>query len=286
MNFFKDLLDGAFANDPNLSADKSENQLEGPNDSLEGFLSPEKTDVQKKWLEQQSLQKSASKSKSPITPTSNTGYGAPMNPDLLKNTTWKLSLYLTGAPDFDPSSSLYGSRVNISSRNQSQMQKEGFAIGADQLPADPSVEITVNLLEDGSCATDPSSFTSGNKIGEWRLSDDCRLIRLSIDVNGFQRTVTTKGSIQNIYWSDRDSVQSKTSATYSIPPGWVYAEGPVGYGPKPGILIFADNSLNPKSSDIGPSGILKMESRTGLLGAGVKILSCGKFSGVMVTEDV
>ncbi len=113
MNFFKDLIGGAFENDPNLSGDKSEGQLEGPNDDdLNIFASNvEKTDVQKRWLESQSnaAEKAATATSATATKSKfGGGFGAPMDRELLPNTKWKLALYLTGVPAFDPSNSLYG----------------------------------------------------------------------------------------------------------------------------------------------------------------------------------
>ena len=114
MNFFKDLIGGAFENDPNLSRDKSEGQLEGPNDDdMNIFASNvEKTDVQKRWLESQSNAAAATAEKANTATATKSkfggGFGAPMDPELLPNTKWKLALYLTGIPSFDPSNSLYG----------------------------------------------------------------------------------------------------------------------------------------------------------------------------------
>ena len=283
MNFFKDLMDKAFENDVNLSTDKSQGQLEGPNDEDDAFAQNlnAKTEVQKKWLasqqqqQQQQSQMSQQATQSAVS-TTTTSFGAPLTIPVLGNTQWNLALYLTGVPDFDPSSSLFGSRVNISTRNEpSSLANDGFAIGTDTLPPQPSVIVTITLQEDGTCLAQPSSFTKGTTVGEWKLSPDGRMVRFSMDVVGYQRTVKTTGSIQNVYWSDREAAESTSQATYSIAPGWVYGEVSVGYGSQPGTLIMGDMGG-------GVSGILRIEKKQGLLGAGTKIFPCGKFSAEMV----
>jgi len=278
MNFFKDLFESAFENDANLSSDKSLQQLEGPDDAIDEKNKSDKSDVQKRWLEQEESRKMKVASFSSPSLTN----GAPMNPALLENTSWCLSLYLTGLPDFDPSSSLYGARVNISARGK-EMSKEGFAIGADQLPENPTVVVPIRLLKDGICFSEETPFTTGGNNGQWKLSEDCRTIRLSLDSTGYQRTITTKGTIQNIYWSERDEIKSKTSATYSIKPGWIYAEAPVGYGSQPGIFVMA-NTFSKSSDNIIAPGILRVEERSGLFGASSKQLACGKFSAEMLPQ--
>jgi hypothetical protein len=262
MNFFKDLIGSAFENDPNISS-----EIDGPNDSDETFGSASnlKTDVQKKWLASQ-----AAATKKVV----NDGRGAPMNPDLLPGTTWELALYLSGIPNFDPSNSLYGSKVNISNRD-SELSKDGFAIGAI-LPDEPSVKLIIVLLEDGTCQVGESAFTA-NTEGEWKLSDDGRVIRFSMDCSGYERTVTTKGTIQNVYWSDRDQVEKKSSATYEIPPGQIYAEIRVGFGEKPGVFVMGNKDV--------PEGLLKVEKAQGMFGVSSKMLACGKFSGTMIISE-
>ena len=272
MNFFKDLIGSAFENDPNLSSDKSQNQLEGPNDDFQVVSSNLKTDVQKKWLESQAARPRVA----------DTGRGAPMNPDLLPNTTWKLSLYLTGIPNFDPSNSLYGSKVNISTRRDSNMAKEGFAIGADVLPDEPSVEVQMTLLAGGKCQVEEGAFTT-SAMGEWQLSEDGRRIRFSIECTGYQRTVTTKGTIQNVYWSDREEAERKSSATYEIKPGTIFGEARVAYGAKPGLYAIGQDEGN-TSSD-APGGLLQVEEAQGIFGVSSKLTACGKFAAEMIVNE-
>lgn len=292
-NFFKDLLDSAFENDPNLSPNKSEQQLEGPNDdntilSLRNKIDNEKTDVQKRWLASQaklSSNNSNTQSSTTFSPSlsssssSATVKGAPINPVLLFGTKWELSLYLTGIPDFDPNNSLYGSKVNISTRKDSNMAKDGFAIGCT-LPPEPSTTATIQFLDNGICKVSDGSFTNSID-GEWKLSDDGKMIRFSMDVKGYQRTVTTTGTIQNVYWTDREDVERKSSATYSIDAGKVYGEASVGYGSKPGIFVLASGG-----SSADPGGILKVEQKTGMFGINTKMLACGKFCATMITRTV
>jgi len=267
MNFFKDLMDKAFENDPNLSSDISQEQIDGDDQPTnEGLRNSQKTLVQQRWLASQERQL-----------TSTTISGTPIRKELLSNSQWQILLFLTGTPDFDPSNTLFGSRVNISSRKDSQMASEGFAIGADQLPQEPSATVKIRLLDNGACVAEPSQFTSGKIEGQWRLSEDCRQIRFSLYVKGYQRTVTTKGSIQNIYWSDRDDMKRRSSATYSINPGWAYAESNINYGSSPGVLV-----MGTKAGTI-PEGVLRVEKSVGLVGK--QLLSVGKFSAKMIMDD-
>ena len=293
-NFLRNLIDSAFENDPNLSPDKSEQQLEGPNDDNiasynnnnenKNRFDNQKTDVQKRWLESQAKVNNndntsglTSQSLSSFSPSSlSMTKGAPINPDLLAGTKWELSFYLTGIPDFDPSNSLYGSKVNISTRKDSNMAKDGFAIGCT-LPSEPSTTCIVQFLSDSKCIISDGSFTKSFD-GQWILSDDKKMIRFSLNVKGYQRTVTTTGTIQNVYWSDRDDVKRKSSATYSIEAGLVYAEASIGYGSKPGVYVMAGGNAD-------PTGILKVERRTGVFGVNSKMLSCGKFSATMIIDE-
>jgi len=96
--------------------------------------------------------------------------------------------------------------------------------------------------------------------------------------------VTTKGSIQNVYWSDREDATRKSSATYSIEPGMVYAEARVGYGAKPGVFIMAMNEGSANASN-EPGGLLKVEKSMGVFGVTTKTLPCGKFSASMIVDE-
>lgn len=262
MNFLKDIFKDAFENDKNLSPDRSKQQLDNIddfNDGAYGMLN-QKTEVQKRYL---SLEK---KSKF---------IGAPMNSDLLINTKWKLSLYLTGVPNFDPNNSLYGSRVNISQRKQSNLAQAGLAIGADSLPENPTVELSITLLPEGLVDVEESSFTYPTQ-GNWLLSDDGRNIRFSLQVTGYQRTVTTKGTIQNVYWTDRDTAERKSSAIYSIPAGVIIAETSIDYGSQPGIYVMGKGGIQ---------GVLKVERAMGMFGVTSKLFACGMFSAEMITDS-
>lgn len=266
MDFFKEMIESAFKNDPNLSPDKSQNQLEGPNDVEETYISSSKTDVQKKWLQAQDKTRGST--------IVDDGRGAPLNTNLLVGTDWKLALYLMGVPNFDPTNSLYGSKVNISNRD-SQLVKDGFAIGADVLPSDPTLTLQIHLLDGGKCKVETSSFTTGAD-GEWKLSDDGRMVRFCIDCTGYQRIVTTKGTIQNVSWSGRDEAERKSSAVYEIAPGKIYGEARVSYGEKPGVYVMGTKT--------SPEGLLKMEKAQGLFGISTKMVACGKFAAEMILD--
>ena len=130
MGFFDDLLKDAFSNDPNLAKDGVEGSIEGPGDELtEGFglslqqKQPQQTEVQKRWLEAQMKEKESQKQ---VVQREQGGpavlvkaaKGAPLTNEVLLNTNWELSLYLTGVPDRDPSNDLYGSKTNVSVRDR------------------------------------------------------------------------------------------------------------------------------------------------------------------------
>jgi len=315
MNFFKNMLDQAFKNDDNLSNDRSLQQYDKPEDEYEDIISMQnkrqeqtpKTEVQKRWLESQASIKSSTNSNNdnnneknrpatgttlyPTKTTARTLPGAPLSTSLITNTTWELSLYLTGTPDFDPSNSLFGSRVSISTRagkddsSSPSLASLGFAIGCDVLPTKPSVLLpSFQFLSDGRCTVLPTSFTTGENEGAWTLSEDGKTVQFSVYVEGWKRTVTTKGTIQNVYWSDGDDTERNSKATYSIPGGWVYGEAGVGYGKVPGRLDMAPMTQRivvGGADEVGrgnPTGILRFEKRMGVLGAASKMVPCGMFS--------
>jgi hypothetical protein len=239
-NFFKDAIGKAFENDRNLSSDKSKGQYDAPGEEFDdptpnvGTL----TETQKKWRETQLLRKDG------------------INPELLVGTSWTLELFLAGVPDKDPSNDLYGSKINISSRDKAT----GLA-----LPSAASASLTVAFLQNGECKASKSTFTSGDNSGEWKVSDDGKFLRFSLDTMGYTRTVETRGSIQKIYWSDAEEKTIQTKTTYSIPPGLVYGD----------IEIIPGR--NPGTFDLGDNGILRVERSSGLFGIASKMVPCGKF---------
>ena len=235
-NFFKDMIDQAFDNDPNLSADKRKGQYDAPGEEYDDNRRANVglTETQKRWRQTQ------------------------MSNDVtlqqVENTSWKASMFLAGVPERDPSNDLYASKINISSRDKST----GLA-----LPSEPSVIVTVEFLENEVCRVSPSEFTSGEIDGKWKLSEDGKILRFSLDAKGYYRTVQTKGSIQKIYWSNEEQRSRLTSATYSIPPGWVYVDVPIMASKKAGTFEFGD-------------GVLRIEKQTGMLGIASKMVPCGK----------
>lgn len=296
MGFFDDLLKDAFANDSDLNKDGVEGAIEGPEDDLIKSLltkQPEQTEVQKRWLaSQQMLQQQQRQSKDALAggaPTSNVraGKGAPLSTEVLSNTQWDLSLYLTGVPDRDPSNDLYGSKTNVSVRDR----RLGLGV---ELPKDPTARARIVLGPGGvvecltSLAVDADEDGGDDDVcdlevsGQWRLSDDGKTIRLMLPFLGYRRTVVTKGTIQKVFWSEGEEPSSKTSATYTIPEGFLFCDIAVGYGSGPGSLIMEDE----KPSGL-PGGILSVEKRMGLLGAATKMITCGAFSGKMTaaTDD-
>ena len=277
-----DALKDAFSNDEALSPDKGEGQLEGPGMGSDFRSDADLTDVQKKWLaSQQATTKKGGADPSAMTAAAMDAgggnvKGAPLTIEKLIGTKWSLSLYLSGIPQRDPSSNLYGASTNISTRNRDP-RNAGLPLGAT-LPEDPSARVQVELLEDGTAKVEETDFTTGTD-GQWVLSPNGRTVRISLDCTGFVRTIKTKGTIQKVYWSDGENeVTSKTSTEYSISPGLVYAEIGVGYG-RPGELLMVGGD---GSADLG---VLTVERQMGLLGASNKMEICGKLSGKMMLED-
>ena len=129
------------------------------------------------------------------------------------------------------------------------------------------------------CRAESTEYTTG-ETGEYKLSDDNKFIRFSIDTLGFQRVVTTTGSITKVFWSKEEDTKIKTSSAYSIPKGLIYADASIGYG-KPGELVMGDGSSS--DSKRGDNfGLLRFEQKMGLLGAATRMVTCGKFSASMV----
>lgn len=248
MNFWSNLLKEAFDNEGSLPADKSDGQLdEGfENEYRSSFVSP----VQERWRQQTKY------SRSGVTP---------INENLLIGSKWRVGLYLAGIPDKDPSNNLFGRQVNISTRDRN------LGIGA-QTDEEPNVIVDVSIDANGLCETLTSSeFLCGSN-GEWKLSSDEKKIRFSIETFGFTRTVRTTGSINKIYWSTEDDIVTKTASTYSIPPGFIYADASIQYGSKPGEFVMKD-------------GLLRYEKTFGLLGASSKMITCGKFTAKMINSE-
>lgn len=236
-NFFKDIIGKAFENDGSLSPDKRRGQYDGPGEEyIESAPASELTETQRKWRETQ--------------------LGNDVTPAMVCGRKFSVDLFLSGVPERDPSNDLYGSKVNISNRDR----ETGLS-----LPPVPSTTITVEFLENGICKACESEFTSGENDGQWKLSDDGKMLRFSIDTLGYTRTVETKGSIQNVYWTKEDEKSVQTQSSYSIPPGFVYGDVEVVAGRKPGTF------------DFGGSGVLRLEKSTGLFGVSSQLVACGKF---------
>lgn len=300
MGFFDELLKDAFSNDENLG-DGVKGSIEGPGDELtENFglnlqKQPQQTEVQKRWLESQLKQKSQQQKKQAQqdrrqTMLVKTAKGAPLTNQVILNTNWELSLYLTGVPDRDPSNDLFGSKTNVSVRDRQ------LGLGVS-LPQEPTARVTINMLDGGEVSVlgsfegthsdapvdEESQICYTGIPGQWKLSDDGKTIRIGIPMKGYRRTVTTTGTIQKVFWSEGEASSSKTSSTYSIPEGFIYGDIAVGYGDKPGTLEMVDEKVS--GMEIVPGGLLRVEKKIGMLGASSKLLPCGKFSGKMLVED-
>ena len=242
MNFFQELLQNAFDNDNQLSKDTSKGQLEGPgdndNDNQNNNIANILTETQRRWREQQQ--------KSLI-----------VTADSVEHTTWTLDLFLSGVPSKDPSNDLYGSKTTISTRDRKINM---------ELPPEPSVSLELTLLPAGVCMVSESPFTLGTTPGQWKLSEDGKQLRFSMNVLGYSRTIQTKGSITKVYWSDQNEVNTSTCTTYNIPPGWLYGDINIAPG------------LNSDTVVLKGDGILRVEQSIGWLGAASKMVPCGRVS--------
>jgi len=248
-SFLEDLFGKAFENDSTLSKDKSQGQLEGPGDSQDPTFAKRRTltETQEKW---QRLQQSSSAIE-------------------LRGKSIEMDFFLAGVPNKDPSSDLFGSRINISTRDR----KVGLSV-----PEKPTVSgIQLEFIDDCKCQCQTeTAFTIQNSLGDWKFSDDSatnsdRLVRFRILVKGFTRTVETKGTIQKVYWSKEDERTRQTSTVYSIPEGWLYGEACLSRTQR-GDIQWKD-------------GILKIEKQQGFLGAASTLVACGKFKFRSVGEQ-
>lgn len=260
MKFFKGFFEEAFSNDVSLSDDVSEGQVDYYDEDRSSTVADQRT-LQARGF---------------IARTTAAASGAPVTDSQLVGTKWSLQLYLAGIPDRDPSSNLYGSRVNISSRDKN------FDVGVN-IPEEPTVTVEVQLCEDGVCKVCASEFTTGLD-GQWRLFEG-NLLRISIDCSGYQRRVSVTGTITKVFWSDEDEVSSQTSSTFTIPPGSIYADAKVRYG-EPGEFLLdigkqSDSSRGMENFDT--LGLLRVEKKTGVLGATSKMVACGKFDAKMIS---
>jgi hypothetical protein len=265
-NFFKNLIDQAFENDTTLinASDKRTGQLDDSKSDTDNENQSRRsgslTETQAKW---QALQSQLPQ---------------------LAGTTLSLNLFISGVPERDPSSDLYASKTTISSRDR--------LVGLT-LPLEPTVkDIRVTFLDDAQCICETESpLTRANDKGDWRLlnnentarqsstltpASNKALIRFRIPVTGYSRTVETKGTIQNVYWSkrnpDSDPEIRKTSTTYSIPQGWLYGDAELVKNARGQLTII--------------NGVLKVEQTTGFLGASIKMVPCGKFEASVVLDDI
>lgn len=164
---------------------------------------------------------------------------------------YSLELYLAGIPSRDPSNDLFAARTTITTRDKD--------IGLT-LPEKPTCEnVVVEFANSTKCivATPDENGFCLSEEGDWIVKD--QNFRFRLRVTGYTRTVQTTGTIQNVFWTDEDSKTTQTSTSYTIPEGWLYFEGKLD---------------NPKRLE----GVLKVEQNMGLLGAGTKMVPCGKFS--------
>ncbi len=277
MGFLDDLLGDAFSNDRTLPKNGIGGSIEGPGEAISSRTTSkptarERTEVQRRWLEAQERRESmtAGRRGGEGGGAINIARGAPLSIDVLTNTVWILSLYLTGVPDRDPTNDLYGSKTNVSARDRS------LGLGAS-LPSVPTATVRVRLLDDGVVDILESSSSGAGTVtaaeeeeeeeeekdrdadddeidgaiaricsrdvpGKWKLSDDGKTLRIGIHIRGYRRTVTTTGTIQKVFWSGEEPSVVRTSSTYSIPEGYIYGDIGVGYGDRPGTLEMTNDS--------------------------------------------
>ena len=182
----------------------------------------------------------------------------------LEGSSFLFDFFLAGVPNKDPSNDLFGSKENISMRDR--------ATGLN-VPAEPTVgKVKISFLPDKKCRCETATDFTEVGEGDYLLSDDQKQVRFRINVSGYTRRVETKGSIQSVYWSDAPDKTTSSQTVYTIPEGWLYGEA---------VL-----SSNARGNVQWEDGVLKIEQSAGLLGAGSKMVPCGKFTATMVSEAV
>lgn len=252
-NFFKDVIGKAFENDSNLSQD----------DKLKGMLV---VPGDAEYEDDDEEQSSSSRKKQQLTETQRKWQQLSATPKL-ENTVVEMDFYLTGVPNKDPSNDLFGSKVNVSSRDR----QVGLAVPDRATVSSIKIEF-LQTDQDGTgkcrCLTD-TAFTADD-VGDYRISDDGKQVRFRIQQKGYTRTIETKGTINKIYWSNEKDESRETSTTYSIEAGWIYGEADVSANAKGGVQLT--------------NGVLKIERAMGLLGAASKMTPCGKFDARAVTS--
>lgn len=278
--FLKDMFGKAFENDRSLSSDKSQGQYDKPGEEYdyndeERYANTQLTETQLKWRQSQ-MRNGVNVPTSTIASAAATMSQGTMMIEMLQGKSFQVDLFLSGVPDKDPSNDLYGSKVNISSRDRDTNLS---------IPSKPTATVTIDLLastnnNDGTedsaerpmsyvCKCSASDFTAGDIDGQWKISDDGKMLRFSIDTLGYTRIVETKGTIQKIAWSKEDEKSLQTSSSYNIPPGYIYCDVNIELGAKrnqPNSITFTKDS-----------GIIRLEKPTGLFGISSKMVACGKF---------
>jgi hypothetical protein len=235
-NFFEK-LNQAFQNDQSLSKDKTKQQYDAPGEEYIETTTEVMTEVQRVWRERQSRIETVTE-------------------EQVIDLSLDIDLYLSGVADKDPSNDLYGARINISNRDRST----GLS-----LPSVPSAMVTVTFLQDGVCQVSSSAFTSDSNC-EWKLSQDGKMLRFSMETLGYSRTVETRGSIAVVSWSKEAEKSIDTTTTYSIPPGMVYCDIGVTTSRKQDSLVVSNDS-----------GVVRVEQTSGLFGISSRMVPCGKF---------
>jgi len=257
-NWFQGISD-AFKNDEGLSDDVSDGQVD-----YDGFDGDNSEQVRRR---------SSAVALKYFGNANSGAIGAPITDEKIAGTQCELKLYLTGVPDKDPNNNLYGSKVNISSRKDSRV-----GVGVN-IPDEPTVIVQIGFLENGVCEVlNDSPFADCDSVGQWRLFDG-NLLRVGFLCRGYQRTVGITGTLSKVFWSDGDEVKTEASSTYSIPPGFIYADCKVKYG-RPGEIII-DTNASDKSDTVG---LLRVEQKVGLVGS--KMLPCGVFDGNMIQPEL
>mmetsp|Transcript_13667 Transcript_13667/g.27258 ORF Transcript_13667/g.27258 Transcript_13667/m.27258 type:complete len:317 (-) Transcript_13667:65-1015(-) len=255
----RDVVSEAFSNDSNLSTDdKVTGSVDAAADGDEYWGAP-------RAAQQRRRQKFTAPAAS-----------APVSADNLEGTEWTIDLFLTGMPARDPSSDLYGSKTNISTRDK--------VLGMD-VPEDATCRFGVTLLGGGVCTVTAGEFTTGAD-GSWQTSG--RYLRLCVDTAGYVRTVATRGTIADATggMAPRGSLGAaggKTSSTYALPAGEIVLDCTTGYGAPGEILVPAPDTGKGGLKDKGC--VVSTEVRIGLLGASSKMVPVGRFAAQMVVPE-
>jgi len=104
----------------------------------------------------------------------------------LQEGTFKVDFYLTGVPTTDPSSDLWGSRVDVSTGSYDRTLK---AI----IPEEPNDTTVVKFNEGGKLFVEDCDFVEGEGLWKLEYEGGVNRLRFSLNTGGFEKMTKTGG---------------------------------------------------------------------------------------------